>query len=245
MASRFKKMIKAFGIEDAIKLYARVKLKPYGELVTAKYKAAFHLRPFTSDYYTFDQVFLRDQYNINFPFNPSTIIDAGANIGLASVYFSHRYPNARIVAVEPSKENFDMVLKNTRAYPAVKAYCKGLWNKDVHLAITNTNGVKNAFMVSETTPDDPNAIPAVCIETIMKEQQWEQIDILKVDIEGSEKEVFEMNYEYWLPRTKSIIIELHDHMRKGASKAVFHATSQYNFSCDMQDENLIFINQDL
>ena len=244
MASRFKKMVKAFGFVDAIKLYVRVKIKPYGKLSSSKYKGSFNLRPNTSDYYTFDQVFLRDQYNIQFPFELKTIIDAGANIGLASLYFSHKYPQSKIVAIEPSKENFDILSQNIAPYPNVKAFCKGLWNKDVHLAITNTDGVKNAFMVAETTADNPNAIPAICISTIMHEQSWERIDLLKIDIEGSEKEVFETNYETWLPKTRAVVIELHDNMKRGTSKSVFKAISQYNFSFNMQDENLIFINLD-
>lgn len=242
MASRFKKMVKAFGFSDAIKLYLQVKIKPHGKLVASNYKAPFYLRPNTSDYYTFDQVFLRDQYNIQLPFTPSTIIDAGANIGLSAVYFSQRYPQASIVAIEPSKDNFEQVQKNIAAYPQVKAICSGVWNKDVHLAIINTDGVNNAFMVAETTADNPEAVPAVSIETIMKQAGWETIDILKIDIEGSEKEVFETNYDYWLPRTKAIIIELHDHMKQGTSKSLFAAISKYDFSFDMRDENLIFIN---
>ena len=188
---------------------------------------------------------MRDQYNIKFPFIPQTILDAGANIGLASVYFSYRYPQAAIVAIEPSKENFIVLEKNIERYANVKSYCKGLWNKDVYLEIINTDGVQNAFMVAETTMDNPAALPAISISTIMKEQNWDSIDILKIDIEGSEKEVFELNYETWLPKCKAIIIELHDNMKQGTSKSVFNAISKYNFSFDMQDENLIFINQDL
>jgi hypothetical protein len=54
MASRFKKMVKAFGLIDAIKLYIKVKIKPYGVLNTSKYKGPFYLRPHTTDYFTFD-----------------------------------------------------------------------------------------------------------------------------------------------------------------------------------------------
>jgi hypothetical protein len=68
--------------------------------------------------------------------------------------------------------------------------------------------------------------------------------LLKLDIEGSEKEVFEKNYETWLPNTKMLIIEVHDHMRKGAAKSVFAAMNKYNFSFSMNQEKLIFINQD-
>lgn len=242
MASRFKKMVKAFGLADAIKLYIQVKIKPHGSITAHKYKAPFHLRPNTSDYYTFDQVFLRDQYHINIPFSPKTIIDAGANIGLAAVYFSHRYPNASIIAIEPSKENFEQVKKNIEQYPQIKAICSGVWNRDVHLAIINTEGVKNAFMVAETTPDNPNAVSAISIETIMRNEGWYTIDILKMDIEGSEKEVFESSYEYWLPKTRMLIIELHDNMKNGTSKSLFAAISKYDFSFDMRDENLIFTN---
>jgi hypothetical protein len=79
----------------------------------------------------------------------------------------------------------------------------------------------------------------------MRSEGWDTIDILKLDIEGSEKEVFEAGFEYWLPRTKAIIIELHDHMRAGASKALFNAIGKYDFSFNMQHENLIFINRQL
>lgn len=245
MSSRFKKMTKAFGFIDAIKLYIRVKLKPYGVLSASRYKGPFYLRPQTTDYFTFDQVFLRNQYNINFPFEVQYVIDAGANIGLASVYFSQKYSNCSIVAVEPSKENFEILSKNIASYPNVKPMLKGLWNKDVHLIIVDHGAIKNSFMVQETSPNDPNSISAICINTIMREQGWNHIDLLKIDIEGSEKEVFESNYEHWLPLTKAIVIELHDQMKKGCSKAVFAATSKYNFSFSISDENLVFINEDL
>lgn len=245
MASRFKPLIRAFGLTDGIRFYIHLLFKKYGKFSSSRYGAVFYLRKNFSDKYTFKQVFLDDQYNINLPFAPQTILDGGANIGLASAYFAHRYPGAAIVAIEPSSSNFEMVVKNTKAFKQVKAYNKGIWNKNVHLAIINKADHENAFMVEETSPDNPEAIPAVSIESIMRGEGWETIDILKLDIEGSEKEVFESDYRYWLPRSKAVIIEIHDHMRKGAGNAVFKAITQYHFSFMMHHENLIFINQDL
>lgn len=243
MASRFKKMVRAFGWRDAIKLYLRVKIRPYGAIFINRYHTTFFLRKNTSDYYTFDQVFLRDQYNFSFPFDIKTIIDAGANNGMAAVYFSKKYPQASIVSIEPSTENFEVLKKNTNDYPNIIAFCKGVWNKDVHLKIINIDGVKNAFMVAETSADDPAGIPAISIQSIKEEQGWATIDLLKLDIEGSEKEVFESNYETWLPVTKAVVIELHDFMKKGCARSFFKAISQYDFSFDMRDENLIMINE--
>jgi len=245
MASRFKPLIKAFGLSDGIKFYLQFKGKPYGDFYSKQYGAHFYLRNNFSDRYTFNQVFVDDQYRIEFPFTPKTILDGGANIGLSSAYFAHKYPGAQIVAVEPSAQNFEVLQKNTAAFPQVKGFNKGIWNKEVFLHIINKGENDNAFMVEETTADTKDALAAISIESVMLAEGWETIDLLKLDIEGSEKEVFEENYDYWLPRTKAIVIELHDHMRPGASKALFKAISQYNFSFSMQHENLIFVNRDL
>ena len=55
--------------------------------------------------------------------------------------------------------------------------------------------------------------------------------------------VFEKNYENWLPRTRLLIVELHDRMQPGSSKAVFNAITKYDFICETKWENLIFYNR--
>ncbi|ARK10141.2 FkbM family methyltransferase [Fibrella sp. ES10-3-2-2] len=245
MASRLTGLRKTFGWLDGLRMYAHIKTKPSGRLSSGRYGTTFHLRPHTSDLYTFDQVFIQNQYKLNYPFEPRTIIDAGANIGLSAVYFSHRFPNAQIVAVEPDKANFAQLTQNCVDYPHIQAHCAGVWSTDSHLTIINSDATNNSFQVVETTPTDPGAIPAISIASIMQQQNWPIIDLLKVDIEGSEKEIFSTNYESWLPQVRMLLVEVHDHMKMGSSAAVFRATSQYNFSFDMKHENLIFINQDL
>ncbi len=243
MPSRLKGLTKAFGVLDGMKLYCHVKVKPFGWLYSNRYGTRFYLRSHSSDWFTFDQVFIRHQYNIKLPFIPKTIIDAGANIGLSAAYFAYRFPNSEIIALEPNKENFDVLTKNISNFKKIRSLRSGLWNTDTYLELINTNSAQNAFMVTETTAVNINAIPAVSIKTLMLQNDWSTIDLLKIDIEGSEKEVFEANTEYWLPKTKAIFIETHDKMKKGSSKAVFKAISQYDFSFSMNDENLVFINE--
>lgn len=244
MPTQFNKMVKSLGLLTAIKLYVQIKLKPHGKVSITGFAAPIYLRARTTDYVSFKQVFLNQQYHVSFPFEVENIIDAGSNIGLAAIFFSHKYPNSKVVAIEPNKENFAILSQHISSYPNITGLCKGLWHKDAYLSIINTEADKNAFMVSETFENNPSALPAVCINTILKEQKWTHIDLLKIDIEGAEKEVFEANYDYWLPKTRAVIIELHDRMKPGSSRSVFKAISQYNFSFDMQEENLIFINLD-
>ncbi len=245
MASRLTGLRKTFGWLDGLRMYTQIKTRQNERLSSGRYGTTFHLRPDTSDLYTFDQVFIQDQYKLKYPFEPQTIIDAGANIGLSAVYFSHRFPKAQIVAIEPDKANFAVLQQNSVDYPHIEAQCAGVWSTDSYLKIINTEATNNSFRVVETTVDDASAIPAICIPTIMQQKNWPVIDLLKIDIEGSEKEIFSANYEAWLPHVRMLLVEVHDNMQMGSSSAVFRATSQYNFSFDMKHENLIFINQDL
>jgi hypothetical protein len=73
----------------------------------------------------------------------------------------------------------------------------------------------------------------------MEEFGIKYIDILKIDIEGSEMELFHSNYENWLPRTKMILIELHERLLPGSSESFYKTLSQYNHSTSKLGENLI------
>lgn len=243
MASRLKNLIKAFGVKDGLKFYAHIKVNPSGHFYSSRYHREFYLRPGTSDYYTFDQVFIEDQYAFDIPFRPSAIIDAGANIGLSSVYFAHRFPEAKIIAIEPSRENCAVLERNIAGLENVYPLCMGLWNKDTCLEIIDRKTSKNSFMVREVDSGAADCIPAISVPTIMERFKLDIIDILKIDIEGSEKELFEENYASWLGRTRMLIIEIHDFMKDGCANSVFRALSGYDFSFSMKHENIILINR--
>lgn len=203
------------------------------------------LRPRTSDLPTFDQVFLGLEYNINFTFKIERIIDAGGNIGLAAIYFANKYPNAKITSVEPEKDNFKMCVKNTKNYNNVTTVQKALSNSNGEELYIKDSGLGSwAFTTVSKREGIPesNKVLTINIEEILNQNNWDIVDIVKIDIEGAEKELFDSNFERWIPRTKCIIIELHDRMKKGCSKSFFKTISQYNFSCELRGENLILIN---
>ena len=92
------------------------------------------------------------------------------------------------------------------------------------------------------TTDTANSVPAISIHDLLKQFSIETIDILKLDVETAEKNIFEHSYEMWLPKTRYIFIETHDFIDKGCSKAVMNAICKYDFSLECMGENLIFIN---
>src|SRR6059058_2841884 len=88
-----------------------------------------YIRAQSSDEYTFQQIFINKEYD--FPYNgqPQTLIDVGANIGLAAVYFANRFPGCQIICLEPEPGNLALLKKNTEMYPNIKCLQAGLWSK--------------------------------------------------------------------------------------------------------------------
>jgi FkbM family methyltransferase len=241
--SRFTNLKKYLGFSNAWKFYAQLKKGQFDHFKTPDVAHTFAMRNNPYDYATFEEVLLRKTYDIDFGFTPRFIIDGGANIGLTAAFFASRFPAAQIISLEPDKENYSLLCKNTQAYNNITALNKGVWRRSAHLLVKDIGLGNNGLMVEETPVKTDCSIEATGIAQLMQAYQWTHIDVLKLDVEGSEKEIFSDGYEAWLPKTKVLIVELHDHMKKGCSKAVFTALSHYNFSCKMAGENLVFINE--
>jgi hypothetical protein len=84
------------------------------------------LRRNTSDKHVFRQIFITKDYNIPLKIKPKLIVDAGANVGYSSLWFSRKYPKSKIIAIEPEDSNYEVLIKNTDSndniFP-VKAGC--------------------------------------------------------------------------------------------------------------------------
>lgn len=232
---------KKFG-KGGIYLLQKIK-NPSKELIQFSIKGLDHplyLRNHSSDLPTFYQIFSFKQYRLKNKIQPRFIIDCGANVGYSSIYFSSVYPDATIIAVEPEISNFEMLVKNTASYKNIKCIQKGIWNKSTNLEIVDNGGGYWNFRTKEVAHKNNNTIKAISIDDIVTLYNIDSIDLLKIDIEGAEKELFEANYEHWLPLTKVMIVELHDRLKKGCSKSVFSAVVNYDFVLGHKGENLIF-----
>lgn len=231
-------------------LSGAIKLNKTRRLAVPGLAHPLHLRPSTTDVATFHQIFTLAEYDIDLPFIPKHIIDAGANIGLASVFFSNKYPSSQILSIEPESSNFKLLEENTRKYPNIIPINKALSNTggllDVHDAGVGNWGYYTSRRSSDENHDDKiRTIVAVTIADIMDRYKIEILDLVKIDIEGHEKELFQSNFESWIPKTKCIIIELHDRYVEGCSTSIFNCIRKYNFSFSICGENVVLVNKDL
>ncbi len=219
--------IRNLGFASGLLTFLKVEFVRLEKFRLPPYKGHLYLRARTSDIKVFREIFLFKTYAMKLSESPEVIVDAGANIGLSSVFFAHRFPDASIYSVEPEQSNFLQLQKNTASYPNVKPVRAALWHCDALLGITDPQEHHWAFTVKEVGAETPASFDGISLRSFMLENGLERIDLLKIDIEGAEHELFSEGYDYWLPRTKAIIIELHDWLREGCSATFFKAISRY------------------
>lgn len=185
--------------------------------------ATLNFRAGTSDISVLEDTFLRDHYGFNLANEPEVIVDAGAHIGFVSVLFANRYPNCRIIAIEPEADNFRLLCTNTEAYDNITAVNAALWFESATLEILNPKDENWAYRFSALSTGD---IQAVSMDQLINEFNLTRIDLLKIDIEGAEKEVME-NARGWIDAVDAVVIELHDRFRTGCSSAFYEAAQRF------------------
>ena len=143
------------------------------------------------------------------------ILDCGANIGVASLWFAGQYPRARLVAVEPEAGNFACLGANIGELPEVQLVEAAVWPVRTRLRIADESAAKWSFRVETANRVDEAGIAAVTIDDLAPDRAEETLLIVKIDIEGAEAALFECNTQ-WVDRAEMIVVELHDWMRPGS-----------------------------
>lgn len=189
-----------------------------------------YLRNIASDKQIFQQIFLREELNVIFSSIPSVIVDGGANIGMATLYLKMKYPDANIFAIEPDNSNFQLLKKNSKGLSAIKCYKNALWYQPAFLEIINKEAGNESFIVNEVKENiGIELLKGITLDEIIKENRLVTIDLLKLDIEGSETELFKSDCESWLSKVKNLLVETHNWINPESEASVMNATKRLTF----------------
>ena len=177
-----------------------------------------------NDILTVYEIFSEEHYNLkkleiskdllkffgknSFNKNP-LIVDCGSNIGSSSLYFSKQFKNCSIIALEPDKDNFEFCKNNIKGNNFY-LFNNAISNMEQTVGFTPNYVDSRASKISN---DNKNKIKCLTVNNILAE--FNSVNyfpyLIKIDIEGYEKNLFIDNYE-WLDKFKIVIIELHDWM---------------------------------
>src|SRR6185437_1322157 len=125
---------------------------------------------------------------VKFIANVATIVDIGANIGAASVYFASNFPQARIFSFEPAPQTYQLLSRNLATFKNIRTFDFGLFDRDCQLPLflSRVDSVTNSVGASFLNTNKSVMIRLRSAADVLREHDVNKIDILKVDTEGCE-----------------------------------------------------------
>jgi FkbM family methyltransferase len=180
-----------------------------------------YLRIGSSDPMPFEQVFIKREYlpmiewirEYSFQHAVKYIVDAGGNIGLTTLFLKQHYPFSKIAVIEPGSSNYNQLLKNLAVNRTTDTYPieAGLWTKECDLKIKE-GGLMDQTRLTVNESAEPTGLRGISLAAVMQRFNWPVIDMLKVDIEGTESILFNdtSTREFILNNVRFLAIEIHD-----------------------------------
>jgi FkbM family methyltransferase len=165
------------------------------------------------------------------------IIDAGGYIGTAAIVLAEAYPNATVVTLEPSTENFALLRRNVAPYKNIIPINKALTPEPGRLVLKDRGTGQWGFTLVQRPADNvasaiKEEVECITLDQVMRDFEAKGIGILKLDIEGGEHALLSRSTD-WIARTEAICIELHDRIVAGCSELYKEATTgRHNVKMD-------------
>lgn len=190
---------------------------------------ALHVRTASPDITVAISCLYYDEFGGILARNPKIIIDAGANIGASTVAFAEHYPRATVIALEPELDNFELLVRNTKLYPNIIPINVALWGaseeRELYARTTGYWGY-SLFNLHDSDGSAGQLINCVTIPELMRRYSFDRIDLMKMDIEGAEKNVLE-NAKHWIEKVEIVLVELHERLVAGCESSFYEATKKF------------------
>lgn len=156
------------------------------------------------DIQSFREIWLERAYRLPFPVTKGVLVDLGANIGCTSIWLTKEYGFGKVIAVEPDTTNAQLARKNFDL--------NGIPGEVVGAAIGPADGIAKFQAADDSNQgrlsQEGQAVEMISMRSILDRFQLSEIDLVKIDIEGSEQALLTGPRE-WLSRTKAVIVEFH------------------------------------
>lgn len=151
--------------------------------------------------------------------NNDIIIDIGAHVGLFTLYASQYCKDGRIFCFEPIKNNFDLLSENIQVnqLPNVKCINKAVHNSNnsIRMYLDKTDDAAHSVFDNGDEYVDVNA---TTLSEIFNSNNIQICNLLKMDCEGFEYEIFESTPDEYLGKIQKICLEYH--IIKGDSESL-------------------------
>lgn len=163
-----------------------------------------------SDVFTLAEIFAHDVYRPALPLpERAFVVDAGANVGLASVWFRLQCPGATIVAFEPDADNARLARANLAPFPSCEVHEVALDRTAGRAHLHRGDHAAVHSLVDDSAGKGSTEVATVTLADFLAGRPETRIDLLKLDVEGAELRVLEGAGD-WVRRTGRVVGELHE-----------------------------------
>lgn len=165
-----------------------------------------------SDAFIFSEVFDHQYYSLELDLVPQTVLDLGANAGFTAVYFAKVYPDARLACVEPIASNVRVLRRNlalNRVSAQVFEAAVSTTDGTVRMEVLQMDYGHRVTAAGACAPANSVEVPAISVPTLLARLGWDRVGLLKIDIEGYERELLANDCD-WLKKVDAICIECHE-----------------------------------
>jgi FkbM family methyltransferase len=149
----------------------------------------------------------RCEYNLPKRVAPKHILDAGSQIGLATLFFSEYFPGARIICCEPSRANLELLKLNTAHLPNVTVFHCALGKRTAAGNILQPVATDHANV--KVVENESGDIPIYDYKQLLRTSGVSSFDLIKIDIEGAEYDFISSMDDSDLARCQWIVGEVH------------------------------------
>ena len=160
------------------------------------------------------EVWGSDIYHFETEKDSPLIVDIGSHIGISVLYFKAIYPNSKIFAFEPNPISFSILEENMsrNSLKDVTTVNKAIWTQNGKRAFYIDNTQKewnsNSSFLEKSWTGKEHTKKVEVETTTLEKYIPDNIDMLKIDTEGSELEILKAN-ERILKKVSNISIEYH------------------------------------
>ncbi len=164
-----------------------------------------------ADMFIYSEIFEHECYAIPLKDRPATLLDLGAHIGLAAIYFARAFPAAQLACVEPDPDNLRVLRRNLELNSITAAVFAAAVHREDGTAMMARAAAAYGHSIADAGTEasaDRFEIAAVTVPTLLARLGWERVGLAKVDIEGHESALLAEPCD-WLDRVDALCLEYH------------------------------------
>jgi len=200
-----------------------------------KYKIVF--RDANEFLVSIDELFVNEFYKFRTETDRPKIIDCGSYIGTSILYFKVNYPNAIVKGFEPDPSNYSLLQTNLDnwGFRDTEIFNAAIWTDDNGIFFNSAGNMSSKIETGIDRTGGAEKVKTVRLRELLNEE----IDFLKIDIEGAELPVLR-DCSDRLSNVKNLFIEYHGKYEKVAElNEILDILIRNDFKYDMKEGSVI------